>query len=56
MTGDDHSWLSDGYAAVSDDLTLCWYAAPRRLHVHGELPRTESGKVRRHVLREEQAQ
>lgn len=32
-----------------------WYAAPRRLHVHRELPRTESGKVRRHLLREAQA-
>jgi acetyl-CoA synthetase len=28
-----------------------WYAAPRRLHVHDRLPRTESGKVQRHLLR-----
>jgi len=28
-----------------------WYAAPRRLHVHERLPRTESGKVQRHLLR-----
>jgi non-heme chloroperoxidase len=27
MTGDDHSWLSDGYAAVSDDLTLYYQTA-----------------------------
>jgi acetyl-CoA synthetase len=28
-----------------------WYAAPRRLHVHQQLPRTESGKTQRHLLR-----
>lgn len=28
-----------------------WYAAPRRLHIHEHLPRTESGKVQRHLLR-----
>ena len=27
MTGNDHSWLSDGYAAVSDDLTLYYQTA-----------------------------
>ncbi len=29
-----------------------WHAAPRHLHEHSALPRTESGKVRRKVLRE----
>jgi acetyl-CoA synthetase len=28
-----------------------WYAAPRRLHVHDDLPRTDSGKIQRHLLR-----
>jgi acetyl-CoA synthetase len=28
-----------------------WHAAPRRLHVHDALPRTESGKVKRKDLR-----
>jgi acetyl-CoA synthetase len=32
-----------------------WYAAPRRVHVHQRLPRTESGKVQRHLLRDEGA-
>ena len=29
-----------------------WHAAPRRVHVHDELPRTESGKLVRRRLRE----
>lgn len=32
-----------------------WYAAPRRVHVHQRLPRTESGKVQRHLLRDKGA-
>ena len=28
-----------------------WHAAPRRVYVHDELPRTESGKIRRAQLR-----
>jgi len=28
-----------------------WYAAPRRVHVHDSLPRTESGKIQRNLLR-----
>lgn len=31
---------------------LGWHAAPRRLHVVTELPRTETGKIRRAALRE----
>ncbi|HEY1914866.1 MAG TPA: AMP-binding protein [Streptosporangiaceae bacterium] len=30
-----------------------WYAAPRRLHVHDSLPRTDSGKIQRHLLRQQ---
>lgn len=30
---------------------LGWHAAPRRLHVRDALPRTESGKIKRSVLR-----
>ncbi|MEZ4234559.1 MAG: AMP-binding protein, partial [Thermoleophilia bacterium] len=29
-----------------------WHAAPRRLHVHAALPKTESGKIRRRALRD----
>lgn len=29
-----------------------WHAAPRRLHVHEALPKTESGKIRRRALRD----
>src|SRR5207248_3681032 len=29
-----------------------WHAAPRRVYVRDELPRTESGKIRRRELRE----
>jgi acetyl-CoA synthetase len=29
-----------------------WYAAPRRVHVHDSLPRTDSGKIQRHLLRQ----
>jgi len=31
-----------------------WHASPRRLHVRSELPRTESGKLQRGVLRAEE--
>ena len=31
--------------------TIGWYAAPRRLYTHDQLPRTESGKVQRGRLR-----
>lgn len=30
-----------------------WYAAPRRVHVRSQLPRTASGKLQRNVLRSE---
>lgn len=49
--------VGDEPEALADELKrwvgerIGWHAAPRRVHVRTELPRTESGKVRRRDLR-----
>lgn len=53
--------LGDGATADAEELIafarerLAAYKAPRRVHVIDELPKTQTGKIRRNVLREEGA-
>jgi acetyl-CoA synthetase len=50
MSGSEDELLAELREQVGT--RLGWHCAPRHLRLHDELPRTESGKVKRKVLRE----